>query len=211
MRDCVRDFVLVCAETLPLPEPVVEFGALQVEGQEGYADLRPFFPGRRYVGSDMRRGPGVDVMLDLHGIGLRDGSVGTVLSLDTVEHVEYVREAVAEMHRVLAADGVLVLVSVMDFPIHDYPHDYWRFTPEAFRSLLKPFRSAFVAAAGRPRHPHTVVGLGFKGPEPTAALEKLQPRLVAWQEEWRKSERGDREERKPRRLRRVVRFLGGRT
>jgi hypothetical protein len=57
----------------------------------------------------------------------------------------------------------VVLSSVMNFPIHDYPYDYWRFTPEAFKSILKPFSSAFVGFAGTDDFPHTVVGIGFKG------------------------------------------------
>jgi SAM-dependent methyltransferase len=190
MRDIVRDWVRLCAGALPLAEPIVEFGALQVEGQQGYADLRPFFPGRRYVGADRRRGPGVDLVLDLHAVALRAGSVGTALSLDTLEHVEFVREAVLELHRALAPGGVLLLVSVMDFPIHGYPHDYWRFTPEAFRSLLRPFADSVVSWAGRERLPHTVVGAAVKAPDPGGALAALRPQLPAWQEAWRESDRG---------------------
>jgi SAM-dependent methyltransferase len=206
MREVIREFVQICAETLPIAEPVVEFGALQVPGQEGFADLRPIFPSRRYLGTDFRAGPGVDVVLDLRSVALRSDSVGTVLSLDTIEHVEYVREGVAEMHRVIAPGGVLVLASVMDFPIHDFPHDYWRFTPEAFRSLLKPFRACFVASAGRADFPHTVVGLGFKGPEPAAALAALGPRVEAWREAWRLSDKIEDRDRRPRS--RLDRLLG---
>lgn len=192
MRDIVRDFVRICAETLPLADPIWELGARQAPGQEGFADLRDCFPGRRYVGADLQRGPGVDVVLDLHGAALRGDSIGTLLSLDTLEHVEFVREAVAEMHRVLAPGGALLLASVMDFPIHDHPHDYWRFTPEAFRSLLRPFAASLVSSAGRPRLPHTVVGVAFKDAEPAGALARLAPRLAAWQAEWRHSDRGER-------------------
>jgi hypothetical protein len=44
-----------------------------------------------------------------------------------------------------------------------YPYDYWRFTPEAFRSLLKPFKGVYVGSQGSRSFPHTVVGVGFKG------------------------------------------------
>ena len=37
----------------------------------------------------MREGPSVDVILDLHNIDLPSSSVGTVLLLETLEHVEY--------------------------------------------------------------------------------------------------------------------------
>ena len=163
MRESVRELVRVISETLPISEPIYEFGALQVPGQESIADLRPLFPGKAYVGCDMQQGTGVDKVLDLHDIDLPDEMVGTVLMLDTLEHVEYPREAMAEVHRVLQTGGMVVMTSVMKFPIHDYPYDYWRFTPEAFRSLLKGFNCCFVESAGDPAFPHTVIGVGFKG------------------------------------------------
>jgi hypothetical protein len=44
MRESIRQFIRVVSETLPIKEPIFEFGSLQVFGQEGFADLRPFFP-----------------------------------------------------------------------------------------------------------------------------------------------------------------------
>lgn len=184
MRELVRQFVRICAETLPILEPVYEFGSLQVPGQEGFADLRPFFPGKQYVGADMREGPGVDVILDLHQIDLPSQSVGTVLILDTVEHVEFPRRAIEEIHRILKSGGLVVMSSVMNFPIHDYPYDYWRFTPEAFRSLLRPFASSFVAFAGEIDFPHTVVGVGVKGSVPEGMMEEFMRRCKEWQGFW---------------------------
>ena len=166
MRESIRDFVRIAADSLPIREPVYEFGSLQVPGQEGFADLRPFFPNKQYVGCDMRAGTGVDKILNLHAIDLPPESAGTVLCLDTLEHVEYPHVALQEIHRILHPDGIAVISSVMKFVIHDYPFDYWRFTPEAFRLLLKPFSRSFVGYAGEPDFPHTVVGIGFKGRRP---------------------------------------------
>jgi len=184
MRELIRDYVRTCTEVLPTPEPVYEFGSLQVPGQEGFADLRPFFPGKCYVGADFREGPGVDLVLDLHELRLPAESVGTALILDTLEHVEEPRKAVLEAHRILRPGGVLLIGSVMNFKIHAYPHDYWRFTPEAFRSLLKPFPTRVVEFAGEPRFPHTVVGVAVKGALPASELDALHQRLGAWRAHW---------------------------
>ena len=173
MRELIRDFAALASQTLPLEGPIYEFGAFLVPGQEQLADLRPLFPGRQYVGADMREGPGVDMILNLHDVALPDATAGTVLCLDTLEHVEYPHRAVQEIHRILKPEGIAVLTSVMDFPIHDYPYDYWRFTPEAFRSLLKPFAHCFVGYVGVTKFPHTVGGRGVKGAPPSlAGLEK---------------------------------------
>ncbi len=177
MRKTIKNFVKICAETLSIGEPIYEFGSLQVPEQKGFADLRGLFPGKRYIGADMRQGPGVDKILNLHEIDLPAGSAGTVLILDTLEHVEFPRKAIEESHRILKPDGILIISSVMCFPIHDYPHDYWRFTPEAFKTLLKDFKSSLIYSAGEASFPHTVVGVGFKGEVPKERLKELQSRI----------------------------------
>ncbi|KPK85326.1 MAG: hypothetical protein AMJ81_03790 [Phycisphaerae bacterium SM23_33] len=187
MRASVKEFVVeVCAGTLSLAEPIYEFGSYLVPGQEEFNDLRPYFPGRKFVGADMRHGPGVDLVLDLHAIDLPDQAAGTVLLLDTLEHVEYPRKAIAEVQRILRPGGIVIMSSVMNFPIHAYPSDYWRYTPEAFRSLLKPFASCFVDSLGRRDFPHTVVGVGFRDPPPAEAWEAFQAAAQAWAGRWRR-------------------------
>jgi SAM-dependent methyltransferase len=127
----------------------------------------------------------VDRVLDLHAIDLPSDSVGTVLCFDTLEHVEYPREAMKEIHRILTPNGIAVISSVMDFPIHDYPYDYWRFTPEAFKSILKPFANSFVGFQGQKNFPHTVVGIGFKGATPS--LAEFTQEYDKWQKADRRS------------------------
>jgi len=181
MRQTIKDLVSIVASTLPIEEPIYEFGSLQVSGQEGFADLRPLFPGKEYVGADMRQGIGVDQILNLHEINLSPESVGTIICLDTLEHVEYPHRALEEIHRVLKPDGIAIISSVMYYPIHDHPYDYWRFSPAAFRSLLKPFADAFIGYAGRDDFPHTVIGAGFKGDVPK--LSEFTMRYKEWKEQ----------------------------
>lgn len=197
MRHTIRDLISIIEATLPIREPVFEFGSLQVEGQEGFADLRPLFPGREYVGADMREGPGVDRLLDLHGLDLPSASVGTALCLDTLEHVAHPHRAVEEIHRVLEPGGMAVLSSVMNFPIHEYPQDFWRFTPQAFRLLLSPFPQCFTGYAGEALFPHTVIGIGFKGPAPQ--LGEFERQFGEW--------RDSQVPREPERWKRIAKLL----
>lgn len=180
MRAGIRQFVIIANETLPLRAPIYEFGAFQVPGQETLANLRPLFPGQEYIGADIEEGPGVDVILDLHDIDLPDGVAATVLSLDTLEHVEYPHTALEEIHRILDPKGIVLISSVMKFHIH-YQPDYWRFTPEGFKSLLKPFAHWWVGYAGSIGFPHTVIGLGFKGTCPPR--DEFEKRYETWQQE----------------------------
>jgi ubiquinone/menaquinone biosynthesis C-methylase UbiE len=187
MRELIKDFVRICAETLPLKEPIHEFGSLQVAGQEGSADLRPLFPGKEYVGSDMREGPGVDRILNLHNIALPSNSVGTTLVMDTLEHVEFPHHALEEIYRVTQPNGTAIISSVMRMRIHAYPNDYWRFTPEGFAVLLRPFADSFVSYGGDKKFPHTVIGIGFKGPRPS--LEQFAAAWANWQVRWEAPDR----------------------
>ena len=187
MRPLVREFAELAATTLPIPEPVYEFGAFQVEGQEDLINVRELFPGKEYYGCDMRPGKGVDKILNLHHIDIPDDSVGTVLLFDTIEHVEYPHKALNEVFRILKPGGICIVAAPMYFPIHNHPYDYWRFTPEAFRSLLKPFEQVFVGQAGKEDFPHTVVGIAKKGTEPFPP--DLQTRYERWQQVWSTSKR----------------------
>jgi SAM-dependent methyltransferase len=176
----IRGFVADLAHVVELPDPVVEFGSLQVEpGQDG--DLRPLFAGRPFLGTDMRLGPGVDRVEDLRALSFADGEVGTALCLDTLEHCEDPVAACRELARVTAAGGVCVISSVMLFGIHGYPGDYFRFTPEGFRSLLSGFDDVRVAGLGDPDIPTHVIGVGAKGRALDLDIARL-PSLAAAQE-----------------------------
>jgi SAM-dependent methyltransferase len=157
----VKAFVELFARVFDPPGPVLEVGSLQTTGQEGYADLRPAFAGKPYVGCDLVPGAGVDRVESAEALGLADGSFGTVIAADSLEHVADPRRAVAEMHRVLAAGGVAVVATPFIFPIHHQP-DYHRFTPEGMDRLLAAFPARRVYSAGDAQWPHTVYALAAK-------------------------------------------------
>ena len=180
------DFVADLAGKIEFPEPIVEFGSMQVEeGQPN--DLRPLFPGKTFIGTDLREGPGVDRVEDLRGLSFGDGEVGTALCLDTLEHCADPLTACREMHRVLAASGLCVITSVMLIGIHGYPSDYWRFTPEGFRTLLADFDDVDVASMGDPECPFWVFGAGTRGRALGVTLSEL-PALARAQDEYERAE-----------------------
>jgi len=176
MRPHVREFLGLCAQTLQCPEPIVEIGAFQVPGQEAIAELRLLFPGKRYFGCDMRPGRGVDRIEDIHALSFETGSVGTFILADTLEHVTDPIRAMAEIHRCLNDHGVVIYTSAMHFPIHGYPNDYWRFTPEAFRALGAAFPSVAIFYSGSPEFPHTVCGVAAKSRYDQQSIRKLAER-----------------------------------
>lgn len=183
MRDHNKAFCQSVVDAFSCPTPVYEFGSYQVEGQEGYANLRALFPGKTYVGCDMRSGPGVDRVEDVSALSLSDNSAGTILCVETFEHVFEVRRAFDEVFRVLRPGGLFVLTSPLNFRIHGYPDDYWRMTPSCLNRMLEPYAARVVGWQGHEAFPHTVMALGVKTPAP-ADFSKRARDLVASYEAW---------------------------
>lgn len=183
MRPVVLEFARDVAENFPVASPLVEIGSRAAEGQEAIADVRGIFGAAEHIGCDLQPGPGVDRVEDVHHLSFADESVGTVVALETLEHVADPIRAVEEMYRVLRPGGVLAISSLMFFPIHEHPWDYWRFTPQAFELLLRPFESRLVVAQGFAALPEGVFGVGVKGPCPGLSSARL-PRTVRGAQSW---------------------------
>lgn len=183
MRPVVAEFARDVADSLDVPRPIIELGARAAAGQQDAIDLRAVFGADDYTGCDLQPGPGVDRVEDVHQLSFPDNSVGTVLCFETLEHVADPLRAVREMHRVLRPGGLCALSSVMLFPIHAHPWDYWRFTPEGFRLLLEPFRSSLVMAHGWEPLPEGVFGIGLKDVDRPLRPDML-PRLDAACRSW---------------------------
>jgi hypothetical protein len=179
MTPNVRRFVEVVAKNISPPEPIVEIGSYIVKGHEHLANLRNFFPGSEYIGCDIRKGPGVDKLENIEKLSFKNESIGTLLILETLEHVQNCIRALEEAYRVLNKDGIVAMSSLMNFQIHDHPEDYWRFTPKAFEYLLRKFPIKIIGAMGdKVDFPTNVFGVGFKNDNHKIA-KKLMKSLVA--------------------------------
>ena len=188
MRDNVRAFVEIARRAFAPRGPVYEFGSYQVDDQAQRADLRGLFDGMRYIGCDMRPGPGVDRVEDLAALSLRDASAPTILCLDTLEHVFEARRGVDEMLRALEPGGIIILSAPLHFHLHAYPSDYWRITPACMARMLEPLAATLIGWQGVESFPHTVLALGMKAPVPShfmASANDLAAAFQAWLDERR--------------------------
>lgn len=188
------------AETFDLPEPILEIGSYQVPGQEDYANLRALFPGKEYIGLDMRAGPGVDCVGDVEALPQADASVGTVIAMSTFEHVPHFWRGFEEVRRVLKPGGAFVVSCPFYFHIHNYPSDFWRFTPEAFQLLLEDYPQKILGWHGPRKRPADVWAVAFREGRPEitpAQMENYQTLLAKYARE-------------PRRLKRTLRYRLGR-
>ncbi len=107
---------------------VVELG-----GERGY-DLGRHFPAAgRYLVTNVAGD--ADARLDLTALGLADASVDTAVCVSVLEHVDDLDAAVAELRRVVAPGGVLLVTVPFLYPEHDR-HDVWRLAPAAWPVVL---------------------------------------------------------------------------
>jgi SAM-dependent methyltransferase len=76
-----------------------------------------------------------DVVYGGGTLPFHDGAFDTVLSVQVLEHTPRPAALVAEMGRVLAPDGLLILTAPFQFRLHEEPHDYFRYSPHGLRQL----------------------------------------------------------------------------
>ena len=179
MNQFLNGVAKAIAETFDLPGPLLEIGSYQVPGQEQIANLRSLFPGKAYLGVDIRPGPGVDCVANVEALPQADGSVGTVIALNTFEHVQRFWRGFDEIYRVLAADGALLVSCPFNVRIHNHPSDYWRFTPEALQVLLSDYPSKIIGWHGPAERPENVWALAFREDRPAISQRQFdQYRLL---------------------------------
>jgi SAM-dependent methyltransferase len=162
------------AESFDLNGPILEVGSYQVAGQEDIANLRGLFPGKAYLGIDVRPGPGVDQVADVEALPFPDRSIGTVLALSTFEHVRRFWRGLDEVYRVLRPDGAVVLACPFYFHIHNFPSDYWRFTPDALDVLLEAYPTKIIGWHGPRKRPANVWAVAFRERRPSVTAAQFQ-------------------------------------
>lgn len=91
------------------------------------------------VSADIEAREGVDVVADAHNLPFADGEFEVVLCSEVLEHLHTPERAVSEMYRVLQPGGELILTTRFMFPMHDVPHDYFRYTETGMRHLFSKF------------------------------------------------------------------------
>lgn len=77
-----------------------------------------------------------DVLGDLTYLPLSDRCLDAVLCTQVLEHVIEPGKAVYEIGRVLKQGGKLLLSAPFFYPLHDEPHDYFRYSQHSLKELL---------------------------------------------------------------------------
>ena len=104
----------------------------------GWRDISHLIDGK-LVNQDLRyddeRRDNVDIYSPLDSIPVSDGYFDAVISIAVMEHVQDPCGVMAEMVRVLAPGGVLVMSIPFMQPEHKYPTDFQRYTKDGIVEL----------------------------------------------------------------------------
>jgi len=143
----IEDEVARVAAALPPGIRILDAGA-------GESRHRQCFPAQRYVAADLAVGDAawnygsLDALCDLEALPFRNACFGAALNIVTLEHVRRPAEVLAEIGRVMASGGRLLLIAPQDWEVHQAPHDYFRYTRYGLHDLLE--HAGFVDIDIRP-------------------------------------------------------------
>jgi SAM-dependent methyltransferase len=107
---------------------VIELGSCNVNGS-----LRPIIEALKpaeYVGVDIQKGPGVDVICGAENIIEKFGkeSFSIIVSTELLEHVRDWRKVISNIKNICKPNGIILITTrSYGFSCHGYPYDFWRY------------------------------------------------------------------------------------
>lgn len=121
-----------------IPGRVLSIGSGDDSDGEGSKYRNYFTEALSYTTSEVSSGFDSDLLLDIRSMPeIADGYFDCVYCSGVLEHVDDFQAGVAEITRILADGGVLLLGLPFRQAIHLAPNDYWRFTEFGIRHLLR--------------------------------------------------------------------------
>jgi SAM-dependent methyltransferase len=100
----------------------------------------------------------VDVMAWADDLPFPDGSFDCVICTEVLEHCPDPLAVMREICRVLTPGGRALVTTPFLIPLHEMPHDYYRFTPSALRQLSEA--AGLAVTTIEPRGSYVSVWMG---------------------------------------------------
>jgi len=90
----------------------------------------------------------VDIIASTDDLPFADNSIDKIILEASIEHVTNPNKTIEEIHRVLKKGGMLFMTVPFIVGYHDSPSDYWRWTKEGLKLLLKDFEIVEIGNKG---------------------------------------------------------------
>lgn len=65
-----------------------------------------------------------------------DNTFHSAIATEVFEHINNIREVISEIHRVMAPGSNFMITVPFIWPLHETPHDHFRYTPFALQKIL---------------------------------------------------------------------------
>jgi len=92
----------------------------------------------------------VDLIADITRLPIKDNSADVVICEFVLEHVKNPKAVIDEVHRVLKPGGLVYIVVPFVLCFHSSPDDYYRWSKNGFRKLMKKFKEEEVEVYSGP-------------------------------------------------------------
>lgn len=88
--------------------------------------------------NSIHKNPYLDIETDINKpLPIESGQFDTVILSDVLEHIRKPEELLVEIYRLMKPDGKLILNVPFFYWLHEQPHDYFRYTEFALKSMLE--------------------------------------------------------------------------
>ncbi|MBN1589945.1 MAG: methyltransferase domain-containing protein [Pirellulales bacterium] len=170
MKDLTTRLIDCAADSFPMHGPVYEFGFSSAEAANARSSDNDA------QDDDVVGSARIDRLEDLGQLPFPDAKARTVICENALQYVFEPPRAIAEMTRILAPGGLLVVVT----STHERAtgaNRYWTPSPGAMGRLLSGFSGTLVGWIGPDAMPHTVFGIACKSPLRAEFAQGVQPFL----------------------------------
>lgn len=182
VRKTIYDFIK--NNSIKFSGKVLDLGC----GQKPYREtILGFSSVESYVGLDIKsaivydKNIKPDYYWDGKKIPFGDCTFDTIIATEVLEHCQNPEVVISEIFRVLKKGGFFLFTVPFLFPLHETPHDEFRYTPFSLERFLKNsnFRNINIVARGGWRASlGQTLGLFLFYSKPTSLSEKILRKLI---------------------------------